>query len=228
MKQVGRVFWAVGLLLMLPFVFQQGFRVNATHREMAPTLHSITAETTGVESERPQSAVYATYQQDAPRAFQPSAFALHQPFASSRNLLGRLSVPAIGIDLPVVGDKGQPGTEHVEVINSVKDLNSQHHIGLATCFEGDAGTLARRIAGEWIFLQTPHRLRQYRVFDARITDPDALPLSFNLDIPGITLVGCINGYEANGRLLMITAIETHSNYDSSTAFTTHRYSQLKF
>lgn len=214
MKEVERLFWAVGLLLLLPFAVQHGFKVNSLPHMEAPALQSTASDSLKMLSSNApvRPAAHAAYRpvagyQDR-STYQSTRFATHQPITPSRKFIGRLTIPGLSIDLPVVSGKGRPGSEHVEVINTIEDLSTEHHIGLATCFDGDASTLARRVRGEWLFLQTHNRLRQYRIVDARMADPLSPHLSLDVDFHSVTLVSCVTGHDMSDHLLVITAIES--------------------
>lgn len=210
MKEVERLFWAVGLLLLLPFAVEHGFKVNAVKQTEAPALHSILNVPVAPAFSVPLSnAAYEArhhYYPDnsRPASFQPSKH-IARPVVKH---LARLTVPNLHIDLPVVSGAGKPGSQHAEVITAV-DLDSGKHIGLATCFDGDAQNLTQRLHGQSLFLQTQNRLRQYRVIDVRAADPDAPSLP-SPAFYSITLVTCFPDYNPSQHLLLITAIEVNA------------------
>lgn len=197
MEDVERLFWAIGLLLLLPFAMEQGFKTNAPMHMEAPALQS-TLAATPMDTHGWYTVSEAQHQEVVFQADEHADRQIAQPLA-------RLTVPTLRIDLPVVSGSGKPGHRHVQVITG-GDLNFGKHIALATCFDGDAAAITQRIQGEWLYLQTQNRLRQYRVIDVREADPDApaLPAAF----PSLSLVSCLyDGGDFSEQLILITAIE---------------------
>lgn len=231
MKEVERLFWAVGLLLLLPFAVQHGFKVNSLNHIEAPTLQSagfgisaapaVLAPMWNAAYEAPQENDYLP-DYTPTSGFQPSAYTPRQAVKQ----LARLTVPTLQIDLPVLAGAGKPGSHHVEVITA-GDLDSGKHIGLATCFDGDAQTLAQRLRGQWLFLQTQNRLRQYRVIDVRAADPNSPSLP-SPAFHSITLVTCFPGYDPGEHLLLVTAIEVNSGGEHLNTSSQRYLNQLKF
>lgn len=230
MKEVERVFWAVGLLLLLPFAIQHSFKVNALEHVEAPALHSMVSGNSDTvvsgSNVTLEEAAFGAYEDAV--SYSPGRAITYQSSTPRRQLLGRLTVPTLNIDLPVVSGKGKPVSEHVELINATEDLSSEHHIGLATCFDGDTRILAQRIRGQRLFLQTQNHLRQYRIIGVRMANPLSSQLSLDVDFRSITLLSCISGHDISDYLLVITAVETGSSSISLNTALLHPASHLKF